>query len=89
MIVEVLINTETSEESVGWKQNEGWHSVEEPCPYDTEVICLTENKTQVIGYLEQVDTNLYICKCSDGCITYDITHWHKPLPLPEEEIIYE
>lgn len=78
--VQILINSQTQEESVGWRRNEGWHSVYDFCPYE-EVICLNTEGTQVIGQLFKIDEDFYACSTDNDTI-YNITHWHKLLQPP-------
>lgn len=84
--VQVLSNSITGEESVGWWKNEGWHKIDKNnIPEGTVVAFSKENNQQMIGivYWDE-DCDCFICDY-EGILMFDVTHWRNQFMPPEDE----
>lgn len=95
--VEILINTKTGEQSIGWWQNGGWYEIpEDITDYDfpsEKVLITTLNPNdfwfgqQIVGYLCcNKNNNYYWAHDSNGIEIEYPTHWRYLPSLPEIKI---
>lgn len=84
--VQILSNSITGEESIGWWKNEGWHKIEkgDSVPYLPLVAFSKENNQQMIGlvYWDE-DCDCFVCDY-EGILMFDVTHWRYPAEVPED-----
>lgn len=83
--VQILSNSITGEESIGWWENEGWHRIDRNnIPEGTVVAFSKENNQQMIGivYWDE-DCDCFICDY-EGILMFDVTHWRNQFMPPED-----
>lgn len=84
--VQILRNSQTKEESVGWWRNEGWHKLVEndAIPNIPLIAYSKENNQQMIGMIYwDNDCDCYICDY-EGILMFDVMYW-RYLPTPPED----
>lgn len=85
--VQILSNSTTGEQSVGWWKNEGWHKIEkgDSVPSVTLVAFSRENNQQMIGFVYwDEDCDCFVCDY-EGILMFDVSHWRYQSNIPEDE----
>lgn len=83
--VQILKNSQTGEESVGWWKNEGWHIPSKNSIPDFPLIAFSkENNREMIGIIYWDEgCDCFICE-DEGILMFDVTHW-RYLPTPPND----